>query len=55
MQDKWSANMQTKHKSTDAFWRHASYLTSQFKGLYAGYKYVAESQTHLVVRQQLDL
>ena len=37
--------MMIKEKATtDAFWRHMSYIVAQFDGLYAGYKSVAKSE-----------
>ncbi len=41
-QDKWLRHMIQKHSDHDPLWRHISYILSQFDGLLAGYKSVAE-------------
>lgn len=42
-QDQWIRVMITKYGTSDIYWRHVSYVLSQFDGLYAGYKATAES------------
>ena len=43
-QDSWMRMMIKEKATTDAFWRHMSYIVAQFDGLYAGYKSVAKSE-----------
>lgn len=43
-QDTWMRMMIKEKSSSDAFWRHMSYIVAQFDGLYAGYKSVAKSE-----------
>ena len=35
-QDSWMRMMIKEKETTDAFWRHMSYIVAQFDGLYAG-------------------
>lgn len=42
-QDQWIRVMIAKYGTSDIYWRHVSYVLSQFDGLYAGYKATAES------------
>lgn len=42
-QNEWTRQMIQKYGSSDAYWRHVSYIVSQFDGLYAGYKATAET------------
>ena len=44
-QEQWMRSMIRKHpKDEDAFWRHVSYILSQFDGLCAGYRAAASSE-----------
>lgn len=55
-QDNFLRGMIQKYGTSDAYWRHVSYILSQFDGLSAGYKATAESgwETDVFVVQFLN-
>jgi len=55
-QDEWTRQMIQKYGTDDSYWRHVSYIVSQFDGLHAGYKATAETawDTDVFVIQMLN-